>query len=363
MLVSFVIPTQNRHKELVHTIEQLTNIDLDMLGGNAELIIVNNGSDIDLRIPAKLQNGIVVEQVDLDKNYGVGARNIGVDRAHGDWVIMLDDDSSILPGSIGEYLSRIGPHVGAVGGEIFLPDGSHEAGGLPEVFVGCGCAIRRKAFLEVGGYDSSFGYYAEEYDLCAKLIRNGYSIHHTQSLRFLHRKTMTGRVMNEILYRLVRNNGWVIERYAPDEYRDSAIQHMIKRYMQIAEHECAMDGYERGLNDYLDTKNDQVRQPLDHNQWDRFVGKAAIQSMVETVASQGHKQISLVGPSRGKGRGLIASELKSRGVFAVDENHSEHESPHPYIIATLSPGPILDCIRKYPQAMAMWDIEPVAIKI
>ena len=94
---------------------------------------------------------------------------------------MLDDDSA--PSSLGHLnaIADAGRLTAAISAEIWLAgeqDSSvasaqrtqRESGGLPEVFTGCGVAIRREAFLEARGYDHSFGYYVEEYDLAAKLL-------------------------------------------------------------------------------------------------------------------------------------------------------------------------------------------------
>ena len=154
MHISFVIPTRNRQHELAYTLEQLERLSLHDLGGGSEVVVVDNGSDRVMELPRKLSNGIRVTATQLGENRGTGARNIGAEHARGDWVIMLDDDSNLCQGPVGEYLSNVDTQVAAVGGEIILPSGQHESGGLPEVIVGCGCAIRREVFLNVGGTTS-----------------------------------------------------------------------------------------------------------------------------------------------------------------------------------------------------------------
>ena len=356
MQISFVIPTRNRSHELRYTLEQLQGLNLDELGGPSELVIVDNGSEHPMELPKALDNGLAISQVKLGENRGAGARNVGAGHARGDWIIMLDDDSNLRPGRIGEYLSQVDPAIGAVGGEIFLPDGSHEAGGLPEVVIGCGCAIRRDAFLEVGGYDARFGYYAEEYDLCAKLIAGGYRVCHTRAFAFEHRKSSLGRDMNEILYRLVRNNGWMIQRYAPDAVLDEALGEMKVRYEQIALKEQAIEGYRRGVDELNRTIGDQKRSALGVHAWDRFVGVDAMRSTLEPVlrahASGG---AMIVGPARGKGLGHIRTMIQGCSVSIV-----EHGDDVLRVIGTLSPGPMLDVLRAHPDAVCPWMIEELA---
>ena len=353
MHISFVIPTQNRPQELAYTLDQLESLSLDQLGRDSEIIVVDNASDIPVDSVAKLSNGLSVKVIRLKENMGAGARNIGAQHAKAQWIIMLDDDSHLCPGQVGQYLAQINPSTAIVGGEILLPDGSHEAGGLPEVPVGCGCAIRRDAFLDVGGYDSSFGYYVEEYDLSAKLIAAGYSIMHSRSLKFEHRKTTIGRDFNQILYRLVRNNGWVIQRYAPAHLKANALTEMLERYRQIGINEQAMPGYEKGYKELERTIEAQPITQLNDRQWDRFIGKsAAQQSLKRQLATYSSQPVSIVGPPRGKGLSQIKSIIQSMGI-TIDQ----HAPNAPEVIATLSPGPMLDAKQAFPHAICPWDIE------
>jgi len=356
MLISFVIPTRNRPDELDYTLRQLEKFSQDDLGGQSEVVIVDNGSDGPVSFCDQLKNGIKISQIHLDQNIGAGARNIGVEHASGDWVIMLDDDSSPCLGGFGAYLAGVEPMYGAIGGEIYLPNGRHEAGGLPEVVVGCGCAIRRDPFLSVGGYDSSFGYYAEEYDLCAKLIASGYAIKQTRAMCFEHRKSPLGRDMNEILYRLVRNNGWVIQRYAPQHIRPQALDEMFNRYEQIARIERALDGYRRGRTALEHSIEDQPRRALSQLEWDRFVGAAALeQSLSVELKAQLPPSIALVGGPLGKGVEQIRKTIESCGFSIDDEAHADHLQ----VISTLSPGAMLDAKQAFPNAICPWEIEHV----
>lgn len=350
MFISFVIPTRHRHDELAYTLGQLEMLDLEDLGGRCELIVVDNGSDSPMDLAGSLANGIEVRQVNLNENRGAGARNIGAEHARGEWVIMLDDDSNLCPGDIGGFLAQVQEGISAIGGEIYLPDGSHEAGGLPEVVVGCGCAFRRDVFLDVGGYDSSFGYYAEEYDLCAKMIAAGYRVEHTRAIRFEHRKSSVGRDMDQILYRLVRNNGWVIRRYAPEVLVECMLDTMKKRYEQIALKVGAIRGFEKGLLELSQTIEEQTRSPLCANRWDRFVGVEALRGgLGACLLERSPEHISIVGPAQGKGLEYIRSEIESLGI-KIDASAGQGVE----VIGTLSPGPMLDAQRAFPRAVSPW---------
>jgi len=354
--LSFIIPTRDRPRQLQETLGLLGSLDAASFG-RAELIVLDNASRVPIALPSALRNGIEVIGLRLKRNHNTGARNIGAERARGEWLVMLDDDSAPLDCPLLEALGRFGTDVAAVGGEILLPDGRRESGGLPEVIVGCGCAIRRASFLEAGGYDEAFGYYAEEYDLCARLIALGHRIEHTRSVRFEHRKATTGRDMDEILYRLVRNNGWVLRRYAPVERRDTLIGEMVGRYRNIAERENALRGFDRGLSELGQTMDLQPERTLNDDQWDRFEGRAAVRATFQRCLDECCGAARLVGPMYAKGREIIAAELRSHGCTIRDGQDAM------VIVGTLSPGPMLDLHDSYPGSITPWCFDATSLAI
>lgn len=348
-LLSFVIPTRDRHDELLETLGLLGEVPVRTLGGGApRVIIVDNGSDPPASevVPAACANGLRVEVIRLDENIGAAARNIGAQATASEWVVMLDDDSAPVAGDLAGTLGALPDAVAAYGAEIVLPGGGREAGGLPEVVVGCGCAFRRSRFLGVGGYDPTFDYYAEEYDLCAKLIGAGHAVRHGRGVRIEHRKVTAGRDFGRILHRLVRNNAWVATRYAPDAARGVAIREVYRRYGAIANTECVPDAFVRGRADAEATLSAQARTPLNDADWRRFTGAAAVdRCLIRELGARGVDRVALV--ARGKGAEVIRSVLDERGV-SVDADAGVR------VIATLSPGPMLDAAERDPEALLPW---------
>jgi len=351
MSISFIMPTRNRHEVLAETLKRVGLLSTAEMKGCCELLIVDNASETPVEAPAQLENGIPVELLRLDFNANTAARNIAAIEAEGDWLVMLDDDSSPLVESNWRILDQIDEDIGAVGGEIILPAGNHEAGGLPEVFVGCGCAIRKSVFLELSGYDASFGYYAEEYEFCAELIQSGYRVAHSRSIRFLHRKSAVARDFNEIIRRLVRNNAWVMQRYAPDTVLREEMDSLLDRYHTIARKENAMEGYKRGREEIEKTLNEQIRTPLHPELWDRFTGRAAARKALRAAFASRPVPVRVVGSAQAKGRGIIESELAELGCDIVDHGAES------IVIGTLSPGPILDLLAEFPDAVVPWAFE------
>ncbi len=340
-MISYLLPTHNRSRALWQTLAAIGTLpgDAHEAVGGAEVIVVDNASRPAVTLPSQLDNGLPLRCVRLDANHGAAARNHGAAAAQGEWLVMLDDDSYPLDTGHLQVLTEAPDDVAAIGAEIFLPDGTREAGGLPEVIVGCGAAIRRDAFLEVGGYDASFHYYAEEYDLCAKLLIAGMRVRHDLRFRVRHTKVPDRRDMNVIIRNLVRNNGWVMQRYAPRHRREQALCEVIARYGTIAMKENAAWGYAQGMCELKRTQDDQPSQPMSEALFDRFIGLAHARTELSRRPELG---------GRGRGRVVIVDEGKHADAVrqALREIGTRFaartEDADVLVIGTLSPGPMLD---------------------
>ncbi len=334
-MISYVLPTRDRTEVLARTLASLGG--LEHPGGDAEVLVIDNASVPPAAAPPRLANGLPVAMLRLEENRAAAARNLGAQEARGEWLVMLDDDSCPLDAGFVEALLDAPPDVAAIGARITLPDGRHEAGGLPEVFTGCGVAIRRRAFLDAGGYDPTFHFYAEEYDLAARLLLAGHRVVHDGRFRVRHDKVASGRDMDRIVGLLVRNNGWVVERYAPDADRLSQLTETIVRYGAIAQREGAEAGYWRGLSELLLTLDDQPRRPMPRELFDRFTGLAAARSgLGRALPRLAGGRVCLV--ERGKGDWAVLQALDELGVEVVADDGEADV----LVLGTLSPGSLTD---------------------
>lgn len=341
-MLSYVLPTRNRPDRLQRTLHALGRLDAAAHAriGGGEVIVVDNNSDSRPDLPKTLANGLPLRAVFLDQNIGAAARNRGVDVAGGDWIVMLDDDSHPLDSSHIELLLNAPDDVAAIGAEITLPDGSRERGGLPEVIIGCGAAIRREAFLHVGGYDPTFDYYVEEYDLCAKLLMEGWRVMQNfgGQFRVLHEKVTAGRDFNVIIRRLVRNNVWVMQRYAPESVRQCEIAQTIKRYAGIAMKEQAARGFAEGMADLASTLATQMCTPMSEELWNRFTGASAVCESLSGIDSG--KTVCII--EAGKNVEVIRREVINAGGELIEDERIADV----LMIGTLSPGPMLDAFER-----------------
>lgn len=334
--IAYVLPTRDRADRLLHTLAQLDALPAH----DAQIIIADNASaipasEVARQIPARLPRAFLRQE----HNLGAAARNLAVQAADRsvEWIVMLDDDSSPRSLDFLPCLAAQTADVAAVMADIFLPRfATREAGGLPEVFIGCGVAIRRDVFLHADGYDHSFNYYAEEYDLAARFMLNGMRIVFDPAFVVDHMKDAGNRDMNTILARLVRNNGWVMQRYAPDADRRAQLREIRSRYRAIARKEDALRGFGQGLAELRRTIRAQTRRPMRRAIFDRFIGLAAAREALGSAHRRApFSTAALVAP--GKNAGVVRRALEEIGVTIVDEPRAER-----LVIATMSPGPMLD---------------------
>lgn len=346
-MIAYVIPTRDRHAELAWTLEAISRLGDHAEVGGAQVLVVDNASATPVTVGPSLPSGVEVRVIRSDANIGAAARNLAAGQAHSDvrWLVMLDDDSHPLHAGLLDAIREAPEEIGAIAGEIFLPapDGAtrHESGGLPEVFIGCAAILRRELFVGLGGYDASFDYYAEEYDLSARIILSGKRLAYDRRFAVLHRKVEAGRDMNRILHRLVRNNAWVIQRYAPADQLDWHMEHTLARYRAIAHAERALPGYERGLAELMTTRSRQVRRPLPRAWWDRFTGLHHARAALRSALDAGRiDRARFVAP--GKNEWAVRQAAAELGIAeAPPEAKADAQ-----IVATLSPGPIHDALER-----------------
>lgn len=343
MNIAYVMPTRNRPQVLDRTLRAIGGLPRH----SAEVIVVDNDSEARPQVPRELENGVGVRLLTLSENLGAAARNVGVEASDpgARWIVMLDDDSH--PTSLGfvDALRRAPEDVLAISADIHLPaQGCREQGGLPEVFIGCGVAIRREAFLRAGGYDRAFNYYVEEYDLAARLLLMGGRVAFERLFHVEHHKVAAGRDMDLILARLIRNNGWVAQRYAPVAHRRAELRHLRARYRAIAEKERAIAGYARGLLELRRTRASQPRREMTRELYDRFTGLAHARGAIScALRERAFRSASII--ARGKNDWAVEQALREHGVTLTDEGLADA-----LVIGTMSPGPMLDAAARAPRA-------------
>jgi hypothetical protein len=113
------------------------------------------------------------------------SRNTCCREARGTYVFSLDDDAYYTdPATAGLVVSLFEDHPEAAALALsFIEPGRPAPGAVPasagqpcRSFTGCAHAVRREAFLDLGGYRDYFDGWGEERDFCLRLLNAGSSV-------------------------------------------------------------------------------------------------------------------------------------------------------------------------------------------
>ena len=206
MKYSFIIPVFNRPDEVDELLESLTHQTLR----DFEVVVVEDGSDVPCRDVVERYADRLQVHYYAKSNSGPGqTRNYGVERAEGDYVLILDSDVVLPEG----YLQAVDHELAATPCDAFGgPDRAHASfskmqkainyamtsffttGGIrggkkkmdkfyPRSF---NMGVRRAVYHELGGFSAMrFG---EDIDFSTRLIRSGYVSRLFQSAWVWHKR-------------------------------------------------------------------------------------------------------------------------------------------------------------------------------
>lgn len=205
--VSIVIPSLNRGDMLMRCINAVLSQESTH---EMELVVAIDGDDCG-RVSTQLKEDIG-DRADVQVNASQNrrgsprAKNDGASLATGDIIVFLDDDTeperdwlnrlidAYVPGVVGVGGSELKPRgpglmrrawfalsgqsVGAISASGRVVSNFGPRKGAPfevDCLPGCNMSFRRNAFIEVAGFDSSYGgnAYREETDLCMRISRSG----------------------------------------------------------------------------------------------------------------------------------------------------------------------------------------------
>jgi GT2 family glycosyltransferase len=187
-----------------------------------EVIVFDDGSSPPVSETAARQPWLTKPVVFLrdepPPGYVIG-RNRLLDEASAPFMLFLDDDTRLLDrDSIANALDLLmrDPSIAAVAFAQAEADGQPwpvamqpSAATYPclvPAFIGFAHLMRRKAFQEVGGYRTRFGFYGEEKELCLRLLDAGYSVAYLPRARVAHLADPSGRDRVRYLRQVSRND-------------------------------------------------------------------------------------------------------------------------------------------------------------
>jgi GT2 family glycosyltransferase len=224
--VSIVIPTWNGLDVLVPCLESIEREVVSRGGAGrieAETLVVDNGSS-DGTSEVVRQRFPWAQVIALAENRGfAGGSNAGLQRARGRHLLLLNNDTVLLPGAIESCVAFLDAHpdVGVVGGQLLHPDGSrqnsvHNLPGLAtellpkplletllpgrfpskrrqhagaidvEAVLGAFLMVRREVVEQVGGLSEEYFFFLEETEWCGRIARAGWRVVHLPEARVVH---------------------------------------------------------------------------------------------------------------------------------------------------------------------------------
>ena len=179
-----------------------------------EVLVVDNASS-DGSAQMVQERFAWVQLIENQKNVGFArANNQAIQRCRGQYILLLNSDTEVLPGALEGLVAFMESHprAGAAGARLLNPDGSLQPSCHPmltpgrelwrllflehiraratypmhrwddtvprrvEVIKGACLLLRREALNRVGLLDESYFMYTEEVDLCYRLARAGWEL-------------------------------------------------------------------------------------------------------------------------------------------------------------------------------------------
>jgi GT2 family glycosyltransferase len=216
-----VILTHNRPRDLVQTLERLL-----ALPERPHVVVVDNASEPD-PTPALATRFPDVELIRLPANTGAAGRNAGVARLRTPYVAFCDDDAWWAPGMLARAADLLDAHprLGLVTGTVLVgpeervdptclamaasplpaPDGLP---GRPVLgFLCAATMVRRRAFLQVGGFEPRLFLGGEEHLLAIDLAAAGFALAYVADV-IVHHHPSPRREADRRRRLLLRNALW-----------------------------------------------------------------------------------------------------------------------------------------------------------
>jgi len=207
--VGIGISTKDRWDDLAVTLSELRKSGY----GDLETIVIDDGSR--QPVPPALRRDfprVRFERVDTSLNYVV-QRNRLAQMLTSTYYLSLDDDSFPVAGDLGAAVTWLEEHpsVAALAFHIINRDDPApppETLGEPypvRYYIGCAHLLRRRQFLELGGYLERLHYFGEELDFCLKALREGFGTYTFPGVVVRHNRTPVARNSAKAARYYIRN--------------------------------------------------------------------------------------------------------------------------------------------------------------
>lgn len=253
ILISAVIPCYNDGayiEDAVKSVKLQTHSPI-------EIIVVDDGSSISTKnVLANLESEI--DHLIVQENSGQSkARNMGIARAKGEFILVLDSDDYFEPTFCDKAIQAFqeGREVKIISShtKLHFPDGSFQlykpkGGDLKKFLFGNhstgSCMIRKSSWLEVGGYDETMRTGFEDWEFYIRILAEGgtaFSINDVL-LNYRKRNDSTTAIANENKYDLL-NYIFLKHKSIYTQYYDETISFFLEKVKR--EEEGKLKGFKR----------------------------------------------------------------------------------------------------------------------
>ena len=282
-LISVVVVNYNRREDLREAMLSVRQQDYPRV----EVLVVDNAST-DGSVELLAEEFPEVEVVALDENLGMAGYSVGFERARGELVFQMDNDSLIpAPNVLSEVALRFaaGPEeLGIVACRVeeyrveeddpsdlrALDDrvGPIESGG----FHAGGVGFRRRCLRAAGGYHRSVFLYGSELFLQMKFLEKGFRIQFFPEILMLHKSSAVARSAAGVYFEL-RNRYWFMRRFARWSQQVRFLPFMLCYDLVYAIARNRPGAYLRAVRDGFSPMPDDLKDPLrsDHPRFLRSV--------------------------------------------------------------------------------------------
>lgn len=214
-MVSAIILSYNRCKEVLYTIERLKALQ-PALPFELEIIVVDNASHDDTSEQVRAHHADVTLITKLVNN-GIAGWNAGFSVARHPYLLVLDDDSHIEDGleDAVAYMEQ-NPDTGILA--LNITGGAYETSNWKDKeeaigFIGCGALISRKLYQVVGGFAEWLHVYGHEWEYGIRVINAGYKIRYFKDSNVVHRTSGVNRSSKRLRIYSTRNEMGIIYKH------------------------------------------------------------------------------------------------------------------------------------------------------
>lgn len=246
-LVSVIIPCYNDYKYIHEAIDSINN----QTHKNIEIIIIDDGSDIQTKEVLKNINQKNLTILYQENSGPSVARNNGIKQAKGDYILTLDADDYFEPTFVSKAMEIIlnnrGVGIVSCWGIIFIGDKitgktRHAGGDVNEMVFANGALgsalFRKKCWIGAGGYDEKMRTGLEDWEFYISITKEGWEVYIIEEELYNYRDRKDSR------------NKLAIKNYKTD----------LIRYMMLKHKDVFYNNFERMIDNFFDEKEKLINR-------------------------------------------------------------------------------------------------------